>query len=82
MLALAAIDQTLFEVGIAGGPVLWLHDEIILEVPAEEARRAKLLLEKAMREAFAETFPEAEQRGLLKGLVKGCIGDNWASIKG
>ena len=82
MLALAAIDQTLFEVGIAGGPVLWLHDEIILEVPEEEAKRAKLLLENAMRDAFAETFPGAEQRGLLKGLVKGCIGDNWASIKG
>jgi hypothetical protein len=33
-------------------------------VPAEEATRAKFLLEKAMRDAFAETFPGAEQLGL------------------
>jgi DNA polymerase-1 len=34
MLALAAIDRALFEEGVEGGPVAWLHDEIVLEVPA------------------------------------------------
>lgn len=32
MLALAAIDDALSEEGIGGGPVAWLHDEIVLEV--------------------------------------------------
>ena len=32
MLALAYVDDRLFEAGIEGGPVAWLHDEIVLEV--------------------------------------------------
>ena len=32
MLALAAIDRLLFEEGIEGGPVAWVHDEIVIEV--------------------------------------------------
>ena len=46
MLALAAIDDALFAEGIDGGPVAWLHDEIVLEVPIEDAKRAAELLEK------------------------------------
>jgi DNA polymerase-1 len=82
MLALTTIDQMLFDADIEGGPVLWLHDEVIMEVLAEEAMRAKFLLEKAMRDAFEATFPGAGRLGLLNGLVKGCVGDNWAEIKG
>jgi hypothetical protein len=37
MLAIAYIDDRLFEAGIDGGPVAWLHDEIVLEVPADQA---------------------------------------------
>ena len=59
MLALEAIDQLLFEHGIDGGPVIWMHDEIVLEVPEADALKAKELLEKAMTDAFAETFPGA-----------------------
>ena len=59
MLALAAIDDLLFEHGIDGGPVAWLHDEIVLEVPTEHAVKAAELLVKAMLDAFAETFPGA-----------------------
>jgi hypothetical protein len=65
MLALAAIDELLFEHGINGGPVAWLHDEIILEVPTEHAVKAAELLVKAMLDAFAETFPGAPLRDLV-----------------
>ena len=77
MLALAAIDEALCEEGINGGPVAWLHDEIVLEVPIEEAMRAAELLEEAMVEAFAETFPNAP----LNGLVDVHNGTTWASLK-
>ena len=40
MLALTAIDATLFEAGIEGGPVAAPHDEIVLEVPEADAGRA------------------------------------------
>jgi DNA polymerase I len=78
MLALEAIDRLLFEHEIDGGPVAWLHDEIILEVPETNAEQARELLEKAMVDAFAETFPGAP----LNGLVDVRIGDNWAEVKG
>ena len=41
MLALEAIDRLLFEHEIDGGPVAWLHDEIILEVPDADAEQAR-----------------------------------------
>src|SRR5215204_4723225 len=63
MLALAMIDRWLFEAGIDGGPVAWLHDEIVLEVPVAEADRAALLLRRARTEAFLETLPGAPTRG-------------------
>ncbi len=77
MLALAAIDEALYEEGINGGPVAWLHDEIVLEVPIEEAMRDAELLEEAMVEAFAKTFPNAP----LNGLVDVRNGTTWASLK-
>ncbi len=62
MVALAAINDLLFEHDIDGGPVAWLHDEIVLEVPAKNAAKAAELLVKAMLDAFAETFPAPPQR--------------------
>jgi DNA polymerase-1 len=82
MLALAAIDQDLFDAGIDGGPVAWIHDEIVLEVPAADAEQAKALLEAAMAAAFEETFPGSRELGLLNGLVEAHIGDDWAAAKG
>ena len=78
MLALEAIDRLLFEHSIDGGPVAWLHDEIVLEVPEADAERARELLTRAMVDAFAETFPGAP----LNGLVEARAGDNWAAVKG
>ena len=41
MLALVAIDDLHSAEGIHGGPVAWLHDEIVLEVPIDNAKRNK-----------------------------------------
>jgi DNA polymerase I-like protein with 3'-5' exonuclease and polymerase domains len=77
MLALAAVDQLLFEEGIDGGPVAWLHDEIVMEIACEHADRAAALLAQAMTKAFAETFPGAP----LEGLVEPHIGNSWGEAK-
>ena len=78
MLALAYVDDRLFEAGIEGGPVAWLHDEIVLEVRADQAERAAEILKQAMIDGFAETFPGAP----LNGLVEPHIGMNWGEAKG
>jgi DNA polymerase-1 len=77
MLALARIDADLFAAGIDGGPVAWLHDEIVIEVPEADAEEVRRLLVTAMTDAFAEIFPGAP----LKGLVEAHIGPNWADAK-
>ena len=77
MLALAYVDERLFEAGIDGGPVGWLHDEIVLEVAVEDADYAVEILKQAMTDAFAETFLSAP----LNGLVEPHIGPNWGEAK-
>ena len=78
MLALAYTDDRLFDAGIDGGPVAWLHDEIVLEVRAEDADRAAGILKQAMIDGFTETFPGAP----VNGLVEPHIGVSWAEAKG
>jgi hypothetical protein len=68
----------LFEEGIEGGPVTWVHDEMALEVKHPDAKRASALLVTAMTDAFAEAFPGAP----LVGLVQAHCGPGWASAKG
>jgi DNA polymerase I len=77
MLALAYVDDRLFDAGIEGGPVAWLHDEIVLEVREDQADRAAEILKQSMIDGFAETFPGAP----LDGLVKPHIGANWGEAK-
>jgi DNA polymerase-1 len=77
MLALAYVDDRMFEAGIEGGPVAWLHDEIVLEVAGESAEQAAELLKRAMIDAFAETFSGAP----VNGLVEPHIGMNWGEAK-
>ena len=77
MLALAMIDRLLFEENIDGGPVAWLHDEIVLEVPVAYADKAALLLRRSMTEAFLESLPGAPTRGLIEPT----IGQSWAEAK-
>ena len=52
MLALACVDDRLFEAGISGGPVAWLHDEIVLEVRHDQAAQAAEILKQAMMDGF------------------------------
>ena len=77
MLALAYVDDRLFEAGIDGGPVAWLHDEIVIEVREDQAERAAEILKQSMIDGFAETFPGAP----LNGLVEPHIGLNWGEAK-
>jgi DNA polymerase I-like protein with 3'-5' exonuclease and polymerase domains len=77
MLALSYVDDRLFEAAIDGGPVAWLHDEIVLEVRADQAEQAAEILAQSMIDGFAETFPGAP----LNGLVEPHIGANWAEAK-
>ena len=78
MLALAYIDDRLFDANIDGGLVAWLHDEFIVEVREDQAERAAEILKRSMIDGFAETFPGAP----LNGLVEPHIGLNWGEAKG
>ena len=69
MLALAHVDDRLFDAGIDDGPVAWLHDEIVLEVHADQAERAASILKQSMIDGFAETFPGAPLTGLATGAL-------------
>ena len=77
MLALTMVDARLRLAGIAGGPVLVVHDEIVVEVPEADAPEAARLLQQAMTEAFAVTFPGAP----LNQLVKVGTGCTWCEAK-
>ena len=74
MLALAYVDDRLFDAGIEGGPVAWLHDEIVLEVRDDQAELAAEILKQAMIDGFIETFPGAP----INQLVEPHIGMSWA----
>ena len=74
MLALAYADDRLFDAGIDGGPVAWLHDEIVAEVRDDQAVEAAKILKQAMIDGFLETFPDAP----IDGLVEPHIGKSWA----
>ena len=77
MLALAYIDDRLFDADIDGGLVAWLHDEFIVEVREDQAERAAEIVKQAMIDGFAETFPGAP----LNGLVEPHIGLSWGEAK-
>jgi DNA polymerase I-like protein with 3'-5' exonuclease and polymerase domains len=66
MRALTLVDAALIKVGIDGGPVIFNHDEIVLEVPEGDAERARTILVESMTRAFAETFPDAPLNGLVE----------------
>ena len=77
MIALARIDAALRKAGIQGGAVIWIHDEIVLEVGEADADRASRLLKEAMETAFLEILPDAPTLGLLS--VK--RGHSWGALK-
>jgi DNA polymerase-1 len=77
MLALLKVDAALREAGFEGGPILFVHDEIVIEVPEKDAERAARILKACMEAAFIEVFPDAPRNGL----VTTKIGANWAEAK-
>jgi hypothetical protein len=69
MRALILVDAALSAAGVDGGLVLFVHDEIVLEVSEAEAERARRIVVDAMMRAFAETFPDAPLNGLVETKV-------------
>jgi DNA polymerase I-like protein with 3'-5' exonuclease and polymerase domains len=69
MRALILVDTALIEAAIDGGPVIFNHDEIVLEVPEADAERARTTLVEGMTQAFAETFPDAPINGLIEAKI-------------
>jgi len=55
-----------------------VHDELVLEVGAEQAAAAKTAVEEAMVEGMLSVFPRAN----CNGLVEAHSGGNWAEAKG
>ena len=47
-----------------GALVMVVHDELVCEVPEDEAEHAAEVLQRRMVEAFAATFPGAPLNGL------------------
>jgi DNA polymerase I-like protein with 3'-5' exonuclease and polymerase domains len=69
MQALILVDAALSAAGIDGGLVLFVHDEIVVEVPETDAERARTIVVESMTRAFAETFPDAPLNGLVETKV-------------
>jgi DNA polymerase-1 len=59
MLAMTLIDRAMSDAGIAGGLVLAVHDELVLEVPENRAAEAVRLLAACMTKAFKAYFNAA-----------------------
>jgi DNA polymerase-1 len=74
--ALAALDRRLK--GLDAKLVNVVHDEIVLEVAADQAAAAKTAVEEAMVEGMLSVFPRAN----CNGLVEAHSGANWAEAKG
>jgi DNA polymerase-1 len=75
MLSLLLFDATLRREGITGGPVLFIHDEIVAEIRSDQAEAAAALLRTSMEQAFAAVFPAAP----LRDLVELRIGPHWGN---
>jgi DNA polymerase-1 len=74
--ALAALDRRLK--GLDAKLVNVVHDEIVLEVAADQAAAAKTAVEEAMVEGMLSVFPRAD----CNRLVEAHSGCNWAEAKG
>ena len=77
MLALLLVDNAFRREAINGGPVLFVHDEIVAEIAVDQAIKAAELLQLSMTEAFTAVFPDAP----VNGLVEISIRDTWGKTK-
>ena len=73
--ALGVLDQRLDGSEHSAIPLNVIHDEIVLEAPANEAQSAAKLLCESMIEGFLMIFPGAETRGLVDVSVR----DSWGA---
>jgi DNA polymerase I len=73
MLALLLVDSALRDAGIGGGPVIFIHDELVLEVAVDQAEQARAILVGCLTEAFAVTFPGAP----LNNIIEHDIRSSW-----
>ena len=60
--------------GLDACPVLFVHDEIVLEVAQRDTEEARRRPEVVMTEAFVNLFPQGEK---MVGLVDVTTGDSW-----
>ena len=63
---------------LCGVLVAMVHDELLAEVPEEDAERVAETLKKCLHRAFVETFPGAP----TAGLIDAHLGASWAELKG
>ena len=77
MRAVAGVYRRLHGDGYDAVMVAMIHDELILEADAQDAKAVGELLAEEMTTAFAATFPDAPTGGLVD--VK--IGASWSSLK-
>jgi DNA polymerase-1 len=75
--AIALVYARFNAAGIRGGLVATVHDELLAEVNAADAKGARELLQAAMVEAFTLTFPGAPMRGVAEAK----IGSTWHEVK-
>jgi DNA polymerase-1 len=80
ILAMLKVDRALVAAGIDGahGLVLSVHDELVLDVPADRAGECSRILHDCMVAAFVEVFPNAP----TSGLVEVRSGPTWGAAKG
>jgi hypothetical protein len=71
------VHRRFIAANIRGGLIASVHDELLAEVLAEDAEKARLLLQEAMIEAFMMTFPGAPTRNVAEAT----IGRTWFEVK-
>jgi DNA polymerase-1 len=56
-IAMLRVPQALAQAGLSGKMLLQVHDELVLEVPAEEVRETAALVGQVMQQAYPMTVP-------------------------
>lgn len=75
--AVTLTHARLRQLGINGGLIATIHDELVVEAVGAEAAAAAMILQESMITAFAETFPGAP----VNGVATAKIGRSWAEVK-